>query len=108
MNRNFQFHLVLALTLFSTCAVSFAQKSAQAIYKDRCLDCHGASGLADTKMARALKVKPITDPEIMKISQSVMIEDTKAGIPHKMPAYKGTLTDTEIKDVVSIFRSYMK
>jgi mono/diheme cytochrome c family protein len=108
MRKAIRFEVALTLILSLSGAVCFAQSSGQAIYKAKCQDCHGPNGMANTKMAMALKVKPITDPEVMKISEAEMIADARNGVAGKMPAYKGKLSDAEIRDVVAVFRSFMK
>lgn len=108
MTNKYRSQFVLALVLSLAGAACLAQTSAEATYKAKCMDCHRAAGMADTKMARALKVKPITDPDVAKISAVMMLENTKNGIAGKMPGYKGKLSDKEIVDVVGLFRSFMK
>jgi hypothetical protein len=58
-------------------------------------------------VGKTLKVKPITDPSVVRYSEAAMIEATRNGLG-KMQAYKGKLTDAEIKDSVARFRSFMK
>jgi mono/diheme cytochrome c family protein len=108
MTNSYRSPFVLALVVSMAGAACFAQTPGEAIYKTKCADCHGASGMADTKMARALKVKPISDPEVAKISAATMLEDARNGVAGKMPAYKGKLTDKEIIGAVDAFRSFMK
>jgi len=52
-------------------------------------------------------VKPANDPSVTSISEADMIADTTNG-KGKMPAFKGKLTDAEIKDSVQYFRSLGK
>jgi mono/diheme cytochrome c family protein len=106
MRKNVRSLAALALVVSLASTVASAQSSAQAIYKAKCQNCHGATGMADTTMARALKVKPVSDPEVAKISAGTMFEQTRDGVPGRMVAYKGKLTDGEIKDVVNLFRSF--
>lgn len=83
---------------------SFAQSAGQATYKAKCQSCHGSSGTPNPGIAKAMGVKPVSDPEVQKTSEAEMIKVTADG-KGKMPGYKGKLTDAEIKDVVSYFRS---
>jgi mono/diheme cytochrome c family protein len=64
--------------------------------------------MADTVTGRALKIRPITDPEVAKLSAEVMFDNAKNGIRGKMIPYKDQLTDKQIKDVVAYFRTFMK
>jgi mono/diheme cytochrome c family protein len=97
---------LVAILLLATSSC-FAQNPREAIYKSKCQNCHGAAGLADSNMAKALKVKPITDPSVTKLSLTEMIDATKNG-SGKMQAFKNSLSETEIKDSVTFFRTFMK
>jgi cytochrome c6 len=99
--------VVLALVVSLVGVVGFAQSSGEAIYKAKCQSCHGATGMADTTVGKALKVKPVTNPEVKKASEAAMIEATKNGMG-KMQPYKGKLTEAEIKGAVDHFRSLIK
>ena len=88
-------------------SVSFAQSSAEALYKAKCQMCHGEKGLADSGAGKAMKVKPATDPEVKKMSEAQMVEAVKNGMG-KMQPYKDKLSDAQIKDVVTYFRTFVK
>jgi len=88
-------------------SVSFAQSSAEALYKSKCQMCHGEKGLADSGAGKAMKVKPITDPEVQKMNETQMVDAVKNGMG-KMQPFKDKLTDAQIKDVVTYFRNFAK
>ena len=88
-------------------AVSFAQSSGEAIYKAKCQSCHGAEGTPNPGIAKAMGVKPASDPSVKSISEAQMIADTTNG-KGKMPAFKGKITDPEIKASVDYFRTFAK
>ena len=90
-----------------TGAVCFAQSSSEALYKAKCQMCHGAKGMADTPAAKAMKVKPITDPEVKGFTEAKMIEAVRNGMG-KMQPYKDKLTDAQITGVVAYFRTFLK
>lgn len=97
----------LAILVAGACIasyVSFALSAGQATYKAKCQSCHGSVGTPNEGIAKTLGVKAISDPEVQKHSEAEMIKVTADG-KGKMPGYKGKLTDAEIKDVVSYFRS---
>jgi cytochrome c6 len=87
-------------------SVSFAQ-SGEALYKSKCQMCHGEKGLADSGAGKAMKVKPATDPDVKKMSETQMIDAVRNGMG-KMQAYKDKLTDAQIKDAVDYFRTFAK
>jgi mono/diheme cytochrome c family protein len=76
-------------------------------YKAKCQSCHGATGMADTGGGKAMKVKPATDPEVKAMTEDQMIAVVTDG-KGKMPAYKGKLTDAQIKDSVAYYRTFVK
>jgi cytochrome c6 len=106
VSKTIRMHAVLALALSLAGALSFAQSGA-AIYKAKCQGCHGATGKADTPVAKVLKIKPVTDPSVTKMTEAEMIKATENGMG-KMQPFKGKISDAEIKDSVAYFRSLMK
>ncbi|MFP5235012.1 MAG: c-type cytochrome [Acidobacteriota bacterium] len=99
--------LVIATALAAMTLPAFAQSGGAAIYKAKCQMCHGASGMADSPAGKAMKVKPITDPEVKKLNEAQMIAATKNGMG-KMKAFKDSLSDAQIKDAVGHFRTFLK
>jgi mono/diheme cytochrome c family protein len=99
--------LLFAAVASFACAAVCAQSSGEAIYKQKCLNCHGASGLANSGVGKIMKVKPVADPEVMKLTEPEMIQMVRLG-SGKMQAYKGDLTDAQIKGSVDYLRTFMK
>ncbi len=89
-----------------TMTAAFAQSGAD-LYKSKCAMCHGATGLADSGAGKSMKVKPATDPEVKKMSEAQMIAAVTNGMG-KMQAYKGKLTEAQIKESVEHFRTFVK
>jgi len=105
---NMQLRLAGILLLAApTIVPAVAQGSGGEQYKAKCQMCHGASGLADSGAGKAMKVKPVTDPDVKKMSESQMIEAVRNGMG-KMQPYKGKLSDAEIKGSVAYFRTFLK
>src|SRR5579872_3761613 len=104
--RKIRTHFVLAAIFSLAGVLSFAQ-SGEATYKAKCQMCHGAAGLADSGAGKAMKVKPVTDPDVKKMSEAEMIKATENGMG-KMTAFKGKLSDAEIKGAVEYFRTFIK
>lgn len=107
MNKRIRFGFILAAVATITAAVCLGQSEGKEIYKARCLNCHGTDGMASSGIGRVMKVKPISDPAVKKYTLAEMIELTRNGMG-KMQAYKGDLTDQQIKDSVVYFRSFLK
>jgi cytochrome c6 len=107
MSKSIRFCSALAAVIFLTGVVGFAQSFGEATYKARCQSCHGAEGTPNPGIAKAMGVKPVSDPSVKSMSEAQMILVTETG-KGKMPAYKGKLTDAQIKDSVAYFRSLAK
>ena len=99
--------VALAAVVILAAAVGFAQSPGEATYKAKCQSCHGAEGTPNPGIAKAMGVKPASDPSVKSLSEAQMIADTTNG-KGKMPAYKGKLTDAEIKTSVDYFRTFAK
>lgn len=106
MSKTFRFGVALAVTVLMASAVSFAQ-SGEATYKAKCQSCHGSDGVPNPGIAKMMGVKPVTDPAVKSMTEAQMILATANG-KGKMPAFKGKLTDAQIKDSVEYFRSLAK
>jgi mono/diheme cytochrome c family protein len=96
--------LLLALTLAGS---AFAQSVGAGLYQAKCASCHGADGLAATPMGKSMKVLSFKDPKMLSASDARFVLTTMNG-ENKMPAYKGKLTDEQIKQVVAFIRTLQK
>ncbi len=107
MSKTIRFAGALAALVLMTGVAGFAQSSGEVVYKAKCQSCHGAEGTPNPGIAKAMGVKPVSDPAVKSLSEATMITDTTNG-KGKMPAFKGKLTDAQIKDSVAYFRSLAK
>jgi len=105
MTKRMRSQLVLALVVAVAGSVGFAQSAGEAVYKANCQSCHGSAGTPNPGIAKAMGVKPATDPDYKKASEADMIAAVKNG-KGKMKAFSGKLTDAQIKDSVDFFRSF--
>jgi mono/diheme cytochrome c family protein len=64
--------------------------------------CHGATGTPSAGMAKAMGIKPVSDPDIKKLTADQMAAAVKNG-KGKMKPIAG-LTDAQIKDAVAFYR----
>ncbi len=94
------------ITLLAAGTVSFAQSGAD-LYKSKCQMCHGADGMAGTPAGKSTKARPFNDPDVKKMSDDDLIAVTTNG-RNKMPAYKGKLTDAQIKEVIAYIHTLQK
>ena len=82
---------------------SFAADDAADVYKSKCAMCHGPDGKG--KMAGT---KDLGSAEVQKMSDADLTATLNGGKPPKMPAYKGKLTDDQIKSLVAYVRTFKK
>jgi cytochrome c6 len=75
-----------------------------ALYKSKCVACHGADGKGDTPAGKKLGARDFHSPEVAKLSDTELFEITKNG-KDKMPPYDKKLTDDQIKDLIKYARS---
>jgi mono/diheme cytochrome c family protein len=106
MRKTIRFQVTLAAVVLLASAVGFAQ-SGEATYKTKCQSCHGTAGVPNPGIAKAMGVKAASDPSVKSKSEAQMIATTTNG-EGKMPAFKGKITDAQIKDSVDYFRSFAK
>ena len=100
--------VLLAVALFSlivtlTMPPMAAADSGADTFKAKCAMCHGADGAGKPAMG----TKPLGSADVQKMSDA----DLDGAITNgkgKMPAYKGKLTDAQIKDLVSYIRTLKK
>jgi cytochrome c6 len=104
MMKSIRSQFALALIVSLGGAASVAQSASGMLYKSKCQMCHGATGAADTPTAKMLKVKPLLDPDIQKLTADDMFAAVKNG-KGKMQPFKDKLTDQQIKDSVDYYRS---
>lgn len=93
------------IAIMAVATVALAQGPGADIYKTKCQSCHGASGTPSPAMAKAMGVKPVSEAKSIPAAKMIAITTNGQG---KMPAFKGKLTDAQIKDSVTYYRSLAK
>jgi len=96
----------LAVVVSLTSALCLAQSAGEATYKAKCQSCHGAAGTPSAGMAKAMGVKPISDPAIKKLTAEQMFAAVKNGKGKMKPA--NGLTDAQIKAAVAFYKGLEK
>ncbi len=86
---------------------ALAQSRGKTTYNAQCQVCHGTTGAVDTPTGRALQAKSMSDPEIVRASDTAHIAFVKNG-SDKMPALRDRLTVGQIKDVIAHIRNLEK
>ena len=103
MTKTIRTLAVLAAAVYMAGSMGFAQSSGAATYKAKCQVCHGATGTPNPAIAKAMGIKAASDPGIKYLTPEQMITAVKNG-KGKMKPITG-LTDAQIKDAVSYFRT---
>ena len=93
-----------ALILCGLPVYADATPDGAAIYKAKCAMCHGADG---KKVNKAMNVRDLTSAEVQKLTDQEL-HDVIANGKAKMPAYKGKLSDADIKALVVTIRDLAK
>jgi cytochrome c6 len=96
---------VSTIAILAAASMALAQAPGADVYKTKCQSCHGATGAPSPAMAKAMGVKPISEVKSTPEAKMIAVTTNGAG---KMPGFKGKLTDAQIKDSVSYFRSLAK
>jgi len=84
-----------------------AAQDAAALYKTKCQACHGADGTGNTPMGKKLAARDFSSPEVQKKTDAELTDIITKG-KEKMPAYKGKITDDQIKQLVAYTRELGK
>jgi cytochrome c6 len=80
---------------------------AAALFKQKCAGCHGADGKGTTSVGKALKVRDLGSDDVQKQSDAELTDIITSG-KNKMPAYKGKISDDQIKGLVGYIRTLGK
>ncbi len=103
---------IIILIFFPLLSFAGEIEEGEAIYKVNCAPCHGMKGEGDGPKAEELKIKPQdhtnasymstrTDKQLEYVIRNGGISISKSPL---MPAWKGTLSDDQIKAVVKYLR----
>jgi len=103
MTKMIRSQVVLAVVVSLAGAVGFAQSGGEATYKTKCAMCHGATGTPSAGMAKAMGIKPASDPAIKALTVAQVETAVKSG-KGKMKPVAG-LSDAQVKDVSAYFHS---
>jgi len=104
-------HITISLLIVSA---TFARAgSAQENWNKDCMQCHGKSGAADTKMGQKLNAKDLTDAKVQaSFTDADAAKAIKEGIKEdgktKMKAFGDQLSDDDVKALVAYVRTLKK
>jgi mono/diheme cytochrome c family protein len=95
--------VILAMMLASSGAAFGAE--AGALWAQNCASCHGKDGSGNTAMGKKLGVKDYTKEQGFSDAEAANVIKNGKG---KMKAYKGKLSDADVKALVAYVRSLKK
>ncbi len=79
----------------------------QSIFDKNCKVCHGPAGDASTPMAKTMKIKPLSSPDVQKQSKADLVKTVTDG-KGKMQPFGKKLTAAQISDVVDYIKTLKK
>ncbi|MFY9753611.1 MAG: cytochrome c [Candidatus Acidiferrales bacterium] len=100
-------NLFLALAIAALFGAPARADDAAGTFKTKCAMCHGPDGSGNTATGKALQVRDLSSAGVQGQSDAQLIDIVTNG-KAKMPAYKGKLTDAQIKGLVAYIRSLAK
>lgn len=84
-----------------------AAQSGADTYKAKCQGCHGPAGNPSAGMAKAMGMQPLGSSAIQGMSDSDLTSAIENG-KGKMPAFKGKVSDAQVKELVAYIRTLKK
>jgi cytochrome c553 len=101
----------LVILLFVTCCSLLSQESKSqggaAIFKAKCVVCHGANGSGNTPLGKQLQAADLHSKDVQKLSDAELRKTVHDGQAN-MPAFADQLSDEEISQVVKYVRQLGK
>jgi cytochrome c6 len=83
-------------------------QDAATLFKTKCAACHDADGSGSGSMGKQLGVTDLRADAVQKQTDAQLNDSITNGKGKKMPAYKGKLTDDQIKGLVGYIRELAK
>lgn len=99
--------LPLVASLFLLNAPVRAENDGANLFKAKCAACHGTEGSGDTTLGKSMKIRDFHSPDVQKQTDAELTGMITTG-KGAMPAYKGKLTDDQIKQIVGYIRDLAK
>jgi len=98
--------VVLAVAFTTGLAAPARAEDGKALFAQKCASCHGPDGKGKTKMGEKLGAKDLTKETKEPLAE--IVKDIENGKPPKMLAYKGKLSDEQIKALAEYIKAGIK
>jgi cytochrome c6 len=102
------FAVLQLVALVSLAAAPMYAQDAAALFKTKCAACHDADGGGSGAMGKQLGAPDLRSDGTQKKTDAQLSDEITNGVGQKMPAYKGKVTDDQIKGLVAYIRSLAK
>jgi cytochrome c553 len=99
--------LLLALAVMLLCGGAARADDSAATFKAKCAMCHGGDGAGTTPVGKSMKIRDLRSAEVQAQTDAQLTDIVTNG-KNKMPAYKGKLTDDQMKELVGYIRQLAK
>jgi mono/diheme cytochrome c family protein len=106
VRARFAVFVLAALVLVIT--ASTQAQDAGALFGSKCAVCHAADGSGSGAMGKQLGVTDLRSDVVQKQTDAQLNDSIANGKGTKMPAYKGKITDDQIKGLVGYIRDLAK
>jgi cytochrome c6 len=103
-----RFAVLLLLALVLVVAAPSQAQDAAGLYKAKCVVCHSDDGSGSGATGKQLGAKDLRSDDVQKQTDAQLNDSITNGMGKKMPAYKGKLTDDQIKGLVAYIRDLAK
>lgn len=103
-----RFAVLLGAALLLAITAPAQAQDAGALFKSKCAVCHAPDGSGSVAMGKQLGVTDLRADDVQKQTDAQLNDSITNGKGTKMPAYKGKITDDQIKGLVSYIRSLAK
>jgi cytochrome c6 len=99
--------ILLALAVMLLSGGAARADDGAATFKAKCAMCHGGDGAGSTPVGKSMKIRDLRSAEV-QAQTDAQLTDILTNGKDKMPAYKGKLTDDQLKGLVSYIRQLAK
>ena len=100
--------VLLSIAVVLVVAAPAHAQDAGALYKAKCSVCHSDDGSGSGATGKQLGAKDLRSDDVQKQTDAQLNDSISKGMGKKMPAYKGKLTDDQIKGLVAYIRELAK
>ena len=99
--------IILATVVLLALPAMAAGPDGAALFKGKCVACHGADGSGQTAMGKSMKLRDLKSDEVQKQTDLELMKIISGG-KGKMPAYGKQMTEPDIQALIAHIRTLKK